>query len=204
LVVEPEIIRDKSGQVAIHVPEKSVDVFYTLDGSDPNAESQRFENPFLVKKPSVLKAIAIDKESGRKSEIVVHNLDIPKANWKVLSDDVNAEKAIDEDKNTFWTSAKGEILIDLGAEVSLQGFTYWPPQNRYMSGVISGYLMEGSMDGKVWKALSKGEFANIQNNPIEQTVRFSEQKVRFIRLKALKTTDGNPASFAEVGVLTVD
>lgn len=203
LVVEPDVIRDKSGQVNIQVPEKSVDVFYTLDGTEPGAESQRFENPFLVEKPAVLKAVAVDKESGRKSETVVRYLDIPKATWMVVSNDSIAARAIDEDKNTFWKSANNEIVIDLGAETALQGFTYWPPQNRYMSGVISAYVFEGSMDGKNWKTLARGEFSNIQNNPIEQTVRFPEARAKYIRLKSLKTTDGNPASFAEVGVITV-
>jgi alpha-L-fucosidase len=73
-----------------------------------------------------------------------------------------------------------------------------------MSGVIFAYVFEGSMDGKNWKTLARGEFSNIQNNPIEQTVRFPEARAKYIRLKSLKTTDGNPASFAEVGVITVE
>jgi alpha-L-fucosidase len=120
----------------------------------------------------------------------------------VVNQDENAAKVIDEDPQTFWQSGQNEVVIDLGESIAINGFTYWPPQNRYMSGVISKYVFEGSMDGKSWKTLNSGEFSNIRNNPIEQVVRFSPTKVNFIKLKSLSTTDNQPASFAEVGVLT--
>ena len=204
LVVEPEISREKSGMVTLSVPENSVEIFYTLDGTTPSESSPRFENAFLVEKPTLLKAVAIDPKSGRKSEVMTKRLDIPKANWVVVSNDSDAGRAIDEDKNSFWRSDKNELAIDLGAVYELSGFSYWPPQNRYMSGVISEYVFEVSLDGKTWTKLSQGEFSNIQNNPIEQTVRFPAAKASSIRLKAISTIDGRLASFAEVGVLTVD
>jgi alpha-L-fucosidase len=111
-------------------------------------------------------------------------------------------KVIDEDSQTFWKSEKNEVVIDLGESITINGFTYWPPQNRFMSGVISKYVFEGSMDGKTWKTLSSGEFSNIKNNPIEQVVRFVPSQVRYIKLKSISTTDNQSASFAEVGVLT--
>ena len=59
-----------------------------------------------------------------------------------------------------------------------------------------------SQNGKSWSKVSAGEFSNIVNSPVEQTIRFDEVKAKFIRLKASKTADGNPATFAEIGVLT--
>jgi alpha-L-fucosidase len=202
LVTEPELIRSKSGEVTLQVPEKGVGIYYTLDGSEPNENSNKYENPIAVSEPTTLKAMAFDSQSGKKSEVLVRNLDIPKAKWKVVNQDENAAKVIDEDSQTFWQSEQNEVVIDLGESIVLNGFTYWPPQNRFMSGVISKYVFEGSMDGKSWKTLTSGEFSNIKNNPIEQVVRFASSSVRFIKLKSLSTTDNQPASFAEVGVLT--
>jgi alpha-L-fucosidase len=202
LVTEPELIRSKSGEVTLQVPENVVQIFYTLDGSEPNENSNKYENPIAVSEPTTLKAMAFDSQSGKKSEVLVRNLDIPKAKWKVVNQDENATKVIDEDSQTFWQSEQNEVVIDLGESISINGFTYWPPQNRFMSGVISKYVFEGSMDGKSWKTLTSGEFSNIKNNPIEQVVSFASYSVRFIKLKSLSTTDNQPASFAEVGVLT--
>jgi alpha-L-fucosidase len=202
LVSEPELKRSKSGEVMLSIPEKGVEIFYTTDGSDPSEISTKYENPIMVSEPVGLKAISFDPKSGKKSELLVRNLDIPKSKWKVENQDENAVKVIDEDSQTFWKSEKNEVVIDLGESITINGFTYWPPQNRFMSGVISKYVFEGSMDGKTWKTLSSGEFSNIKNNPIEQVVRFSPSQVRFIKLKSLSTTDNLSASFAEVGVLT--
>ena len=202
LVTEPDFKRSTSGEVTLSVPEKGVEIFYTLDGSEPNENSSKYENPMLVSEPTTVKAIAFDGQSGKKSETVVHNFDIPKAKWKVMNSDPNAVKAIDEDPQTFWKSDKNEVVIDLGESITINGFTYWPPQNRFMSGVISKYVFEGSADGKTWKTLTSGEFSNINNNPIEQSVRFASSEVKFIKLKSLTTTDNQPAAFAEVGVLT--
>jgi len=202
LVTEPELIRSKSGEVTLQVPEKGVEIFYTMDGSEPNENSNKYENPIAVSEPTTLKAMALDSQSGKKSEVLVRSLDIPKAKWKVVNQDEKATKVIDEDSQTFWESKQDEVVIDLGESIVLNGFTYWPPQNRFMSGVISKYVFEGSMDGKTWKILATGEFSNIKNNPIEQAIRFSPSQVHFIKLKSLSTTDNQPASFAEVGVLT--
>jgi alpha-L-fucosidase len=96
------------------------------------------------------------------------------------------------------------LTVDLGELITLYGFTYLPPQNRYMRGVISRYVFQSSIDGKNWTDRALGEFSNIYNNPIEQTVRFDGVEARYIRLKALGTTDGLKGSFAELGVITGD
>jgi alpha-L-fucosidase len=62
--------------------------------------------------------------------------------------------------------------------------------------------LEGSLDGQNWQQLASGEFANIQNNPIEQVIRFAPQQLRYVRLKALRTVDGNAATFGELSTLS--
>jgi alpha-L-fucosidase len=94
------------------------------------------------------------------------------------------------------------LILDLGESYLLKGFTYLPMQARYPSGFIQNYEFQISTDGKIWTSVAKGEFANIANNPILQEVRFDSIEARLIRLKVIKTTDGNSATFAELGILT--
>lgn len=202
LVIEPELERDKAGNISLLVPEKGVDIFYTLDGTVPDKSSLHFENSFQINAPTILKMIAIDPKTAKSSEIVQENLGLAKAKWKVIHSDEKAQNLIDEEKNTFWTSGDNEAIIDLGEVLQIKGFSYLPPQNRYMSGVIQEYVFEGSLDGKKWTRLTIGEFSNIAKNPIRQEVNFHPASVKFIKLKATKTTDGNQASFAELGIVS--
>ncbi|PRY89868.1 alpha-L-fucosidase [Mongoliibacter ruber] len=204
LVTEPILRREKSGILTLEVPESGIEIFYTVDGSTPDTQSPVYESPLMVDQPVTLKTIAVDRGTGRKSEVMTYALDIPKAQWKVLSSDIGAEKAIDEDPQTFWKSDSNELVIDFGEEHKISGFTYWPPQNRYMTGIISQFVFQGSNDGENWRDLAEGEFSNIHNNPIEQQVRFSEATVRYVKLRAKQTTDDQNAAFGEVGVITFE
>ena len=120
----------------------------------------------------------------------------------MISPDTLAIRAIDELTNSYWTSSSNDLTIDLGQKVELKGFTYLPMQARYPSGYIAEYALEVSNDGKAWKRVTQGEFSNIQNSPIEQIIRFDAVNSRFVRLKALRTADGNAATFGEFGVIT--
>ena len=204
LLIEPMLKRDKSGAVTLNVPGSNVDIYYTLDGSNPSINSLKYERSVMVDQAVQLKAISHDPATGQLSEILVKDLDMAKAKWKVIHNDPNAEKAIDEDLNTFWQSTADELTVDLGELITIYGFTYLPPQNRYMSGVIMKYVFESSLDGKNWKVLNSGEFSNIRNNPIKQSVRFEPIEARYIKLKSLQTTDNQLGSFSELGVLTGD
>jgi len=205
LLIEPILMRSKSGMVELSIPENNVEIYYTLDGSQPDENSQKYISPIEIKEPTLLKAISFNPSKGETSEVLNVQLDIAKAKWKVIHNDPNAERAIDEDPQTFWKSDKNEIVIDLGELIHIKGFTYLPPQNRYMSGVISKYSFQTSSDGKSWTDSAWGEFSNIQNNPIEQSIKLEKPvKAQFIKLKSLQTTDNQLAAFGEVGVLTTD
>jgi alpha-L-fucosidase len=204
LLIEPILKRDKSGAVTLNVPGSNVDIYYTLDGSDPGINSPKYQGPFMLDQAVQLRAVSHDPATGQLSEILVQDLDKPKAKWKVIHTDANAEKAIDEDPNTFWQSNGNELTVDLAEVMTLYGFTYLPPQNRFMRGVINRYAFQSSLDGRTWTDRALGEFSNIYNNPIEQTIKFNGVEARYIRLKALGTTDGQRASFAEIGVITRD
>lgn len=204
LLIEPLYQREKSGLVQLSLPESNVDIYYTLDGSVPDQTSQKYESPIAVDQALQLSAISFDPSTGKRSDVLIKKLDIAKAKWKVIHSEQNAIKAIDEDPSSFWQSDNQEMTIDLGEVIHIKGFSYLPPQNRFMRGVISKYAFHISMDGKTWIQKAMGEFPNIHNNPIEQNIRFEEIPARYIKLQSLETLDKQAPSFAEIGIITVD
>jgi len=202
LVFPPKITRSTAGLVSITAADPRLEIYYSLDGNVPLAGKNRYDKPFLLEQPATVQAIVVDAKTGKSSAISRQEIDLVKGNWKVLSTDSKAQAAIDELPHTYWTSPSNALELDLGEKVALQGLRYLPMQARYPSGFIADYVLEGSLDGSTWILLSKGEFANIQNNPIEQVIRFAPQVLRYVRLKAGRTVDGNAATFGELGTIT--
>ncbi len=213
LLTLPNIHRNRNGMVTLSVPDKNVEVHYTLDGNTPTVTSPKFEKPFLIDAPTTLRAIAYDPETEDTTESTSKYLDIAKKDWEVIKastgDITEAVKAIDDNPDTFWATAEGaktpqEVIIDLGKTHTLKGFTYWPIQERYPFGIITDYEFSVSTDGSHWKTVAEGEFGNVVNNRIEQTIAFDRTRARYIKLKGIKV-DGKDfrMSFGEIGVITV-
>ncbi|MEB2778818.1 alpha-L-fucosidase [Algoriphagus sp. C2-6-M1] len=200
LLLAPSYSRAITGEVTLNSPDEGLEVYYTLDGSEPSTESQKYVAPFQVDKASTLQVISVDPMLKEESESLRIDVDLSKAKW--VGSIQQSVKAIDENAGSYFTSENNNLTVDLGGTVSLTGFTYLPMQGRYPSGFITNYVFEVSTDGKSWTIVSSGEFSNIVNSPIEQTIRFDKVKAKFIRLKATKTADDNPATFAEIGVIT--
>ncbi|XRG98332.1 alpha-L-fucosidase [Salinimicrobium sp. TIG7-5_MAKvit] len=214
LLVAPEVARSKKGVITLQVPDENVHIYYTLDGTEPNQDSYRYKGGIDGEEPVTVKAVAYDPLSGRYSELRTVNFDIPKTNWKVISatsgDTKEVFKIIDEDKSTWWASTKNEelpqeVVIDLGRDYLLKGFTYHPSQDRWSFGTISDYIFEVSKDNQNWDQVASGEFGNIRNNPIEQKVGFEPVEARYIKLKGVRSTDNSGAiSIGELSVITVN
>lgn len=200
LLLPPSYARATSGEITLSSLDEGLEVYYTLDDSDPTTASQHYSAPFKVENAVSLKAVSVDPVSGKSSEPMREEVDVAKTNWKVNEE--KGERTIDENAGSYFESENNRLTIDLGEDLLLKGFTYMPMQARYPSGFITNFTFEVSENGSSWKQVASGEFSNIVNSPIEQIIRFDAVNARFIRLKASKTADGNPATFAEVGVLT--
>ncbi|MDN3204251.1 alpha-L-fucosidase [Algoriphagus sediminis] len=194
LLIPPKISREKSGIVTLTSPDEDLELYYSL-GAD--GDEIPYSQPFQIDEAVSLTTFSKDPGSGETSQKSVVTLGKSKALWESAD-----EKIIDENPQTYWTSENNSIEINLGEELDISGFTYYPMQARYPSGFISKYEFQVSRDGKLWKKVSEGEFSNIQNNPVQQEIRFDVEKARFIRLTAIQTVDNQAATFAEVGIIT--
>ena len=87
----------------------------------------------------------------------------------------------------FFGSPK-QMFIDWDTEQTITEFRYLPPQDG--NGTITHYTLYGSTDWNNWTKLSSGEFSNIVNNPIWQSVRFDAAKVRVLKFEADKLASG--------------
>lgn len=111
---------------------------------------------------------------------------LPRSGWKVLSDT--------------------PLVIDLGKNVTISSFTYAPYKAEPKPSIAYRYTLYTSTDGKTWKKIVEdGEFSNIMNNPIPQTVTFEEKvRMRFIKMEAT-TMEGDNAKIdmKEIGVTVI-
>ena len=117
---------------------------------------------------------------------------ISQADWTLES--VNSEElvvsnrpatqAFDSNPATFWhtewapagtandPSHPHEIVIDLGADYDISGFTYLPRQDVSQNGQVADYAFYVSANGTDWGSpVAAGELQNIKS---EQTIRFDD------------------------------
>ena len=97
---------------------------------------------------------------------------------------------------------KYQMLIDLGSERTITSFHYLPDQSEYNKGLISSYeIAVGVEEGAVNQVVKQGEFSNIKNNPILQSVYFTPVNARYISLKPTKmVNEGEQMGFAEIAI----
>jgi alpha-L-fucosidase len=210
VLVEPEILRNKNGLVSIKAFDGGLQIYYTLDGTEPSVNSSLYEKEFKWKEKGVIKAMVADPNSGETSSAVVKEFDVVKERWKVAGEfDLieETENIFDGNENSAWNIDQKppvDIMIDLGEHLSLSGFKYLPDQGRWNPGIIFNYEFFVSEDGNSWgNPVSMGEFSNIKNSPIWQEKKFEPITGRFIKLRALSSAEENGRiGLAEFGILT--
>ena len=97
----------------------------------------------------------------------------------------------------FFSSPK-QMLIDWDTEQTISSFRYLPPQDG--KGIITHYTLWGSTDWSNWEKLASGEFSNIVNNPIWQTVKFAPTKVRMLRFEADRLHNGDRMGYGDIDI----
>ncbi len=100
----------------------------------------------------------------------------------------------------FFSSPK-QMMIDWDTEQTITSFRYLPPQNS-KEGIVTHCTLWASTDWSSWTKLASGEFSNIVNNPIWQTVNFTPVKAKILRLDADRLADGERLAFSDFEVVT--
>ena len=91
-----------------------------------------------------------------------------------------------------------QMFIDWDAEQTISTFRYLPPDHK--DGIITHYTLWGSADWNNWEKLATGEFSNIVNNPIWQTIKFPEARVRVLRFEADRLAEGKRMGYSDLDI----
>ena len=94
-------------------------------------------------------------------------------------------------------SSPTQMMIDWDQDQTFTTFRYLPPQNT-KDGIVTHYTLWGSTDWTNWTKLASGEFSNIVNNPIWQTVTFPATTVRILKLDADRLAEGSRMGYGDI------
>lgn len=210
ILTAPTIIREQSGDISIIPADSESQVYYTLNGSNPTPNSNKYAGKIKTKAGKVaVKAIAYNPATGKSSAVIEEKFDIARKRWTILeANDEEAYKIIDGNSSSIWYQDKNkkmpvDLVIDLGKAEKLIGFRYLPDQNLRSKGIITNYKFYISQDNNKWELVDEGEFSNINNNPLWQNKTFTLAQARYIKLQALKNTkDDDAVGYAEIDVIT--
>ena len=100
----------------------------------------------------------------------------------------------------FFFSSPKQMMIDWDTEQTITAFRYLPPQNT-KEGMVTHYSLWATTDWSNWTKVASGEFSNIVNNPIWQTIKFPSVKARILRLDAESLAEGERMAFDDIEVM---
>lgn len=98
----------------------------------------------------------------------------------------------------FFSNPK-QMIIDWDTEQTFTSFRYLPPQGT-RDGLVTHYTLWASSDWNHWTKLASGEFSNIVNNPIWQTITFPATKARILRLDADRLAEGERMGYGDIEI----
>ena len=185
----PVISRNQKGEVSLTCSDSNAAIFYTLDGKEPTvSDGIQYQKPFVSDGDCIVKSIAVN--GNRISTTAIRQFEGSKAIWTTIPAKA-ASRIFDGVEHTVWVGTN-PLVVDLNAVCKLKGLTYLPDQSRWASGLVVKYVIEISKDGDQWEEAIRGEFANMQNHPVEQQILFPKVcEGRFIRFRALSTVDNS-------------
>ena len=135
--------------------------------------------------------------SDAKAEPIIKKLGLYLAP-EITADIADAGEKKSSGLHIFFSSPK-QMLIDWEQEQTFTTFRYLPPQNT-RDGLITHYTLWASSDWTHWTKLASGEFSNVVNNPIWQTIKFPATKARIIKFDADRLAEGDRMSYGDIDI----
>ena len=99
----------------------------------------------------------------------------------------------------FFFSTPKQMMIDWDTEQTFTTFRYLPPQATRV-GTVTHYTLWASTDWANWTKVAQGEFSNVVNNPIWQTVTFPPVKAKVFRFDADRLAEGERMAFDDFDI----
>jgi len=203
------------GRTAIPNDYANASIHFTLNGQAPTADSPIYLFPLDLPNGARIRACTIHEEKqGPMADV---RLGMSTKGWQIHqvssqdSEKNGADKAIDNDSNTFWLTFQAQdpahahqLSINLGRRVAIEGITYLPRQDkRVPEGMIESGRVETSLDGASWHLAGHFSFGNLLNDPTQRIFTFGKEiDARYIRIIAKTGAQGTiSAGAAEIGVL---
>jgi alpha-L-fucosidase len=183
-------------------------IYYTTDGTEPNASSMIYKEPFRLEN-RVVKAVSI--LNGELGPVCDERFGLIKKDWKVLafSSEIPKQKAVavfDEDPYSYWMTNEDDktyfISLDLGKVETINGFAY-TPQKEHANGMLEKGVFQISEDGITWKDIAIFEFGNLINDPTKRNHYFNNPvSARYVRIEAISIAGNDKTmSMAELDLL---
>jgi beta-galactosidase len=212
--LDPVVVsRNEQGTVSMQTLSRGIAIHYTTDGSEPNADSPRYEGPFSMIEGTVkARSVNVAGEMGPISEKSFARI-INRANWTASCStfepgEGEPNNAIDGRADTFWHTRWSssvpthphELTIDMKESLTLTGFQVLQRQTN-VNGRIKDYRLYASETEGDWgEPVAEGRLAD---NGDWQTFDFEQSTTaRYLRLVADSEREDNVwASLAELKVL---
>ncbi len=200
VTIEPK--RDKfewktSGENAAANLSTGMIIRYTTDGSNPSESSTVYTGPFTMDCGTVNAMATVNNENG---PVTNARFGYIKDNW-VISDGCGAEEkhpvaaAFDANPATYWKSTgldSTTLVIDLGADKRISGFTY-TPQTVNADGMVEEWNIKVSKDGKKWTDGGTYSFGNLINDPSPREQHLTKAlNGRYVKLIPIATAQDSP------------
>lgn len=100
-------------------------------------------------------------------------------------DDLDQSARMPESKPyTIAERTDSTVTLDLGAPVALTHLFMLPDQSEIAKGLPARYVVSGGNNLSDMHEITSGEFSNIRNNPIMQSIEVTTRPIRYIQLKA--------------------
>ena len=218
MLENPLVKRDNNGMLEIQSVH-GTSSWYAIGEKAVGKDYKQYKQPIPFTEGGTIHFYSKSNANGQKTEVITKTYGMAKAKWKIVGcsfpneGNANVQGLIDNNPNSMWhTHGKKEgrlappqwVSIDLGETIELKGFTYMPRHDGTHTGLVDRYSFYTSLDGKEWgQPVAKGDFSNIQNNPVEQSVEFGKTvSARFVKFVAEHAVAGNNCvAICEIGLI---